>query len=282
MKTVTLALVVTLAVNLSAAEIKPGDTFNEVKATMGPARGQLRLGDRLLLYYDRGEVELQAGVVSRVALMSLDDHAALETKRAAIATRIREEQAVRRAQVSAEGEKLMARKLADATFLAAPLSYQVAFWEDFSRRYPEVPSAEPLTIARLRYAEQLESKRAQTEQEERLAELEIRAREIEATAALAEARSRRIRQYRYADGASYQPFTLWPVEYRYFDVIHSPAASPGVFSQPPSYRRDDASSGINYDRSQRNNRFNREDNDLGKCGSQTGHARSRADGRFRM
>ncbi len=207
-----------------------------------------------------------------------EDFAVLETKRTAIAGRIREEQAARRAQVTAEGEKLMASKLADNQFQAAPLAYQVAFWEDFSRRYPDVPSAEPLTIARLRYAEQLEAKRIQVEQDMRLAELELRTREVEARA---DANARRIRHYRYADSASFQPFNMWPIEYHYFDVIHSPAASPGIFSQQPTYRSD-SSIQLNFEPITRDRRDRLVGKDLDKCDSMDSRDRSGRGGRLRM
>ncbi|HKB57361.1 MAG TPA: hypothetical protein VKC51_07205 [Lacunisphaera sp.] len=233
MKTVPFVLLLALPLVLTAMEVRPGDTLNNVRATLGAPRGQLRVDGRQLLYYERGEIELRAGAVTRVALLSEEDHAAREARRAAAAVRFREEQEILCARLSTEGEALKARKLADPSFLAAPLAYQVAFWEDFSRRYPDVASAEQLTIAHLRLAEQLEEKRDRELREERLAELEARL-------LAAEDRATRYRSYTSfnSDGYARHPFTFWPVEYHFFDSPLPYAVSPSQFSVPPVYRTD--------------------------------------------
>ena len=210
MKVSSFVFLLALPLILPAAEVRPGDTLDEVRAALGAPNGQLRVGDRHLLYYDRGEIELRSGAVTRVALLSEADYSALEAQRG----RMREEQEIRRARLSAEGEALKARMLADPSFLAAPLAYQVAFWENFSRRYPGVSGTEPLLIARLRLAEQ---SRTQVEQEQRLAELEERVAEAEARAAEA-ALYRGHAYYSYGGGFARHPFTLWPVEYRFNDI----------------------------------------------------------------
>ncbi len=222
MKVIPFALLLALPLVLTAAEVRPGDTVREVRAALGAPNGELHKGDRHLLYYDRGEVELRSGSVIRVALLSNADFATLEVRRA----QVREEQEARRARLSAEGEALKARVLADPSFLVAPLSYQVAFWENFSRRYPGVIGAEPLLIARLRLAEQ---RRTQIEQEQRLADLEARVIEAESRANEA-ALYRRNADYSYGGGYARHPFTLWPVEYHFADgpPTASPRAVPAV------------------------------------------------------
>ncbi len=212
MKIIPFVLLLALPLLLPAAEVRPGDNLGEVRAALGVPNGQLRIGDRHLLYYDRGEIELQSGAVTRVALLSDADYAALEVRRG----RMREEQEIRRARLSAEGETLKGRMLADPSFQAAPLAYQVAFWENFSRRYPEVSGTEHLTIARLRLAEQ---RRIQVEQEQRLADLEARVAETEARAAEAEfVVYRGLAYYSYGGGYARHSFSLWPVDYRFNDI----------------------------------------------------------------
>ncbi len=215
MKAVSVALLLSLSLAGAAAEVRPGDTLNDVRATLGAPKGQVQVGGRHLLYYDRGEIELQAGAVTRVALRSVEEQAALDAQRAAEAGRFQEEQEIHRARLSVEGEELKARKLADPFFRTAPVGYQVAFWENFSRHYPGVPSDEQLTIARLRLAEQLEQRRIQTEQAERLAELEARVSDAEARAEEAESSTLRFRNYSYYYGRSFgrRSLTLWPVQY---------------------------------------------------------------------
>ncbi len=221
MKAASVALFVTLTLHLSAAEVRLGDTLNDLGAVMGAPRGQLRVGERQVLYYDRGEIELRAGTVSRVALLSVDEFAALEARHAAIAARFRQEQEIRRGQMKARGEEILAAKLADPRFRATPLRYQVSFWEDFARRYPDVPSAEPLISARLLFAEQLEANRAKAEQAEYVAQLEFRAREAEARVAEVEARDDRSHNFAYYGGyARYSPH-FRSAEYNYSGRPHA-------------------------------------------------------------
>lgn len=195
MKAVIPVLLLSLSLTLTAAEVRLGDTLDQVCVTVGMPKGQLRAGDRHLLYYDRGEIELRAGTVTRVTLLSVEAQAALEARRSAEAVRVREEQELRRVRENAEGEELKARRLADRSFQAAPPAYQFAFWDSFARRYPGVPVAEQLTVARMRLAEQQEQLRVRNEQAERLADLEARVAEAEARAAEAESTAQRATYY---------------------------------------------------------------------------------------
>ena len=216
MKALSLVLLLSVPLALAAAEVQSGSTLKDVRAALGAPRGQVRAGDRLLLYYDRGEVQLQAGTVTRVALLSVADFDALQVRRAAEAVRIREENEIRSTRLGVEGEALKARKLADPSFQSAPVSYQVAFWEDFLRRYPGVSSGEQLAIARMRLNEQLEEKRRQAQQEERLAELEARLNEAESRASEARYEAYPVR-YHSSYGRMYGQSSngLWPVEYHF-------------------------------------------------------------------
>jgi hypothetical protein len=198
MKAAVLAAMLSVPFALAAAEVRTGDTLNEVRANLGAPHGQLKVGDRQVLYFDRGEVELRNGAVTRTNLLSDSELTALESRRAAIAARVGEE--------NARGETLKAGKLADASFTGAPLSYQIAFWQDFARRYPGVYVAEQLRIAHLRLAEQFAEQQAN---EERLADLEARVSEAEARAERAEAGAYRYARYDrgYHGGVDVYPIT---------------------------------------------------------------------------
>lgn len=207
---------VLLALTLSAAPfavaaVDTGATLDEVRAALGAPNGQMRLGERQLLYYQRGSVELTNGRVTRVAMLSAEEHQA----QAAREERLQAERATRRAQLMEEGTALRDRKLADEAFRSAPVAYQVSFWEDFARRYPEVSCAEPLTIARLKLNEQLEEKNRKAEELNRLAEIEQRL-----AAAEREPVYHRVRSYpsRYGHRDRHQEFALWPVSYTYYDA----------------------------------------------------------------
>jgi hypothetical protein len=204
-----------LPVSLVAAEVQTGDNRAAVEAALGAPNGQVSVGDRSILYFDRGQVELQDGRVSRIALISASEFEAQEARRSAAATRLREEAEIKRARSTAEGAALKEKKLADPAFRASPVALQVAFWEDFARRYPEVPSSEELAAVRVRFSAEMEDRRARLEQEKRIAELEARVAEAEARADDAlDYSSYRARTYRiYSQGAAPYPFTLWPVGY---------------------------------------------------------------------
>ena len=225
MKTPAFLALLALSVPPVAADPAVGATFAEVRTALGLPKGLAKAGDRQLLYYDRGQIELTGGRVSRVALRTIEAQAAHAAKVAADEARIREETEQRRARLQGEGEAVKAAKLADARFNAAPLAYQVSFWEDFARKYPGVDGREPLAIARLQLAEQLEEKRARAEQAARIAELEARLAAAETRATYAaypwHGYSRRGRD-RHDD----RPFTLWPVTYRYYDSPQPYATSP--------------------------------------------------------
>ena len=207
---------------LGAAEIRPGDNLEQVRVTLGTPRGQAESGGRLLLYYERGEVELQDGVVTRVALLSRDAHEAESARRAAEAQRLREADEIRRARLRTEGEALKARQLADPDFRRASPARQVAFWEDFVRRYPDVPGHEELLLARLRFAEQQEQERKEAENTERLARLEARLAESEARALAAEHRPERhvYRSFHPGYIRHAHPQNLWPIDYGDFNFSH--------------------------------------------------------------
>ena len=214
------ALVIATASGLTAAEVRRGASLEEVRGTLGSPRGQVQVAGRQVLYYERGEVELQDGAVTRVALRSEMEHAILTARQ----ERQRDEWEIRRAQMRVEGSALRDRKLADPAFLAAPLSYQVAFWEDFVQRYPEVSCVEPLTLARLRLNAQFEDLRRRDEQADRLAAIEER---------FAAADRRPVIYPLFSSSPYYshrhhhhQPFGLGPITYTFYDTPQPPYTTP--------------------------------------------------------
>lgn len=241
MKTAPFILAGLLPLAAFGAEVERGDTYLEVRVALGEPRGQLQVGERQKLLYDRGEVVLEGGVVTKVLLRSVAAQQELEARRAAEAELARTEHLVRQARLSEEGTALKARKLADPNFLAAPAAYQLAFWEDFARLYPGVPCAEELAIARWKVAEQEEQRQVRTEESRRIAELEVRVREAEARAAEAEEAARSNRYmggyYGYFGGRVRKPFTLGPFEYRFGENPQPPYVTP---SGNPAGRMDGA------------------------------------------
>lgn len=215
---VLLALTLSAAPFSVATEVAIGATLAEVRAALGRPSGQLKAGGRHLVYFDRGSVELVNDRVANVALRTPVEQAALDARE----ERVRGEAEARRAEIVAAGTALRDGKLADAAFQGAPVAYQVAFWEDFSRRYPGVNCTEPLAIARLKLNEQVEEKARKAEEARRLADLEARI-----AAAEQEREVTRVRSYpRYGHRGRPAEFAFWPVKYTFFDAPRSPYSSP--------------------------------------------------------
>lgn len=201
-----------------AAEILPGASLEEVRATLGTPRGQLHVNGRQVLFYEHGSVELRNGALIRVGLRSPEEQALLVVRE----EHRRAEQETRRAQMVAEGTALRDRKLADPAFLAAPVAFQVAYWEDFARRFPVVSCVEPLTIARLRLNEQLEEKRRREADAVRIADLEERLAAAERRPAYYPVRS----YSRYHGRNHYRSSGLGPFTYTFFDTPLPPYSTP--------------------------------------------------------
>ncbi|HVU17072.1 MAG TPA: hypothetical protein VHD32_09100 [Candidatus Didemnitutus sp.] len=142
---------------------------------MGLPKGDVRVGNREILYYDRGTVELRDGSVARADILSDADFATFTARKNAEEARL----AAERSRLVSEGESLKARKLSDGAFASTPFAYQVAYWQNFAARYPGVSVADEIALARARLAEQL-SQQAATE--ERLANLEQRMDDAETPA----------------------------------------------------------------------------------------------------
>lgn len=232
MKTGVLMTLTLVAAPLAwASAVTPGVSLADVRGELGRPTGVMQIGERHLLYYPHGLVELVNERVTRVELRTPEEQAGLEQREA----RRRAEREERRMTVMAEGTALRDRKLADATFAAAPAAYQVAFWEDFARRYPEVSCVEPLTIARLKLGEELEKKSRAREDAQRIAELETR---------LAAAGEGPFYGVRYHGGyrGYYHEFALWPVKYTYYDAplpVYTTPTTPVINAFPNDPRSDD-------------------------------------------
>lgn len=201
------------------ADVRTGDSLTEVRNALGAPRGQVTVDGRQVLYYDRGEVELQADTVTRVALRSPEEQLELEAR----AERNRGEREARLSQLLAEGTALRDRKLADDNFKNAPLVYQVSYWENFSRSYPGVSVIEPLTIARLRLNEQLDAKRENEAEVARIAEREEHLVQMEGEYYPFYSSYGYRRGYY---GGGYNPVNLMPMRYNFQNTSAAPYESP--------------------------------------------------------
>jgi hypothetical protein len=190
MKTIAILLLLATPVLVHATDIHPGESLADVKSTLGPPTGQAQIEDKLVLFYDRGQVQLVDGRVVGSDFLSPEDFAIQQAQQKAIDAKASQ----LRAQRIAEGKTLKAQKLADPNFTSAPPAYQVAFWQDFRLRYPEVSCDDEYKLALAR----------QQEAEQKVADLEARVADAEARAARAE-RDARLARY---DTSIWSPYFI--------------------------------------------------------------------------
>ncbi len=162
------------------ADIVPGQSMQDVVATLGPPSGLIRMGSHTWLNYERGTVKFVDDRVTEADLVS-----------PAIAQARREEQAALRAQAAAvEAERTQARiatgwttklaRLGDPTFLTLPASVRLAYWQRFARTYPEIPVHEEMELAAAEARRDVEQQRIATAQADRIRDLEERVARAEA------------------------------------------------------------------------------------------------------
>ncbi|HET7535067.1 MAG TPA: hypothetical protein VFJ90_01335, partial [Candidatus Didemnitutus sp.] len=147
---------------LGAALVQPGDKLEEVYASVGKPKGRAAQGEREMLYYDRGEIELRDGVVTRVAFLSDDEFSEREARRV--------EAEERQRVANAEGAEIKAQRLTDASFQKASPAVQLAYWQDFARRYPGVSCVDEISLARAQLKEQRQAELIKEEKERLAAE----------------------------------------------------------------------------------------------------------------
>ena len=175
-----LATSLLITAHAALADIAPGQSMQDVVATLGPPTGLIRMDAHTWLSYDRGTVKLVEDRVTEADLVS-----------PAVAQARREEQAALRAQAAAaEAERRETRiatgwttkfaRLGDPAFLAQPASIRLAYWQRFARTYPEIPVHEEVTAAAIEARVELEQQRIANAQADRIRDLEERVARAEA------------------------------------------------------------------------------------------------------
>lgn len=220
---------------LAAAGVSVGDSTTAVREQLGRPTGEASRGERLRYFYPRGVVEFAGDRVSRVAMLGEEEFRTFETRRAELEERAK----AAREQRRTEGEALKAEKLASKAFTAAPWSYQVRFWEEFSARYPGVSCQDELAAARLRLAQEEEARREREIQRERDDSRDLPARIWAAErefAAYIPVRSSHRYYHRYHGLDDYHAFDLGRVEYRWYESPLPYATSAGLPPAEPRYQ----------------------------------------------
>lgn len=137
-----------------ASDVQVGNTTTQVVAVLGMPKGMLAGGNKLTYYYDRGTVEfihgrlVKANVVSEQAAERIrQDHAQAEA--------VRQQEAARQQQrLTDEGRAALRKQLDDKQFAKRASAERLAFWQDFSKRYPYTDVGDLITKAAAEVAAQ--------------------------------------------------------------------------------------------------------------------------------
>lgn len=223
----------------STGEIRPGDSREQVEAVLGAPSGWIQGGTYQLLLYDRGSVEIRDGAVSKVEIVSAEEHERRLRERAIRAAERRETEEALRAQRIEKGNALKDRTVADADFLSSPPEAQLRFWSNFKQNYPEVPAEFEYRDALSAYERDEDARRAERELQmaaQQLARLEVKAEKAEREAEKAEERAERAeRRRRSVVYSGYSP-----------PCVNAYPAAPRIeyFSTKPGYLPGTIGSGI--------------------------------------
>lgn len=174
------------AASVTPSPVALGDSYQQVISVLGEPRGEVRRGGDIFLDYPRGQVELREGKVTSATLISQSEAAQKEQERKDQAKEQRDE----RASKIAEGKALKAETLLSPAFAAQSTSQQLAFWQNFRSRYPDVSTDDVYLSTLNRYAQEEDVKSAERAKALQIASLERRVAETEQRAARAEAQAR--------------------------------------------------------------------------------------------
>ncbi len=138
MKIISCCVIVLAATAAWAADPVAGDLRGKVIDELGNPHGHMTVGKNEVLFYDRGTIELTDGRVRIVKLITEDQ---LVAKQAAEAEQGRLAEENRKQLVEAgKAEKL--RTLGDPGFTLKSMAEQLAYWQDFVKRYPGVDAGD--------------------------------------------------------------------------------------------------------------------------------------------
>ncbi len=231
MKSSATLLLSLLLLTRTGLAVEPGDSPAAVRAELGEPGGQLLLGARLLYTYPRGEVEFISNAVVRAELISAEQLELRQAAQQAEAERQRAWAEARREMRLQEGQAALTHLRNDTTFPLRPAAEQVAWWQSFRQRYPElgVDVSYSEALRRLEI-EDRELRQAQAERQ-RVADLERRVADAEARAAEADRASRR-RSFTYDCGPRYPVYVPYPVTVVRRDCSPAPCDRSRVYTPP--------------------------------------------------
>ena len=174
---ITLGLLTTVVA--SEAPLRKGDDPARILKLLGEPDGFMKTGKQGIFYYPRGEVHTRNGKVSQIFLISEKEFAAQQAAEEA-----------ERATRKAEGEAILAELQANGGLYYLSPQAQLAYWQDFYQKYPEM-AVTPEAIQARELAREEAEKEAEAQ---RLANLEKRVLEAEIRAARAQEEAAKAQQ----------------------------------------------------------------------------------------
>ncbi len=142
MKNVLFELIIGLMVigNIYAEmfDVKVGDDVKSVYKVMGEPESYIMVGNKAVVSYERGKIELISNKVSKVSLVSTEQVAMLREQESEQRAKAIEAKAKKHDYMAKEGNALKQKKLEDVEFLSSPIAEQFEYWKKFRRRYPMV------------------------------------------------------------------------------------------------------------------------------------------------
>ena len=113
-----------------------GNTYDTVIAKLGTPAGILEHGRYITVYYDRGTVDFKDRRVVKIDIVSPEEALQIKREREQAWEAIRLKEEADRNRLTKEGQAELKKKMADKGFPKLPAAERLAYWRDFSKRYP--------------------------------------------------------------------------------------------------------------------------------------------------
>ena len=155
--------------------VRAGDSMQTVIDILGRPQGVIEMGEKQVLFFDRGEIVLRGGTVVKVDILTAEAHQQDRVEKERARQESERMAEIRRQQRIERGEIQKRKKLSDPLFLSAAAGDRLRYWSKFQRNYPEVDISAEFNEAQSKYKAELE----RIEQGRRIAELEERVRRAE-------------------------------------------------------------------------------------------------------
>ena len=143
--------------------VEPGATIAEVVEKLGRPNGIMKIGQLTTYQYERGMVDFVSGRVVRAFLLSSAEAERRRLAREQAEAEARQRAEAERERLAAAGAAERARALSDPRLVASTPAERLAFWEEFSRRYPFTPVDDLLVSNRVLVAENVRQREREAE-----------------------------------------------------------------------------------------------------------------------